>query len=178
MYFGRMELLQQGIVRLSPEHIANILEIYNDVKAWLIGNNITQWSKDYPDMEVLKIDLIKGDYYGLFIKDKLAGVIVINTKIDRRYFDILNWKTNINNESLTVHRLAVCPNFQGKGIATLLMDFAEAKGKENGFKSLVLDTYSQNEINLKFYKKRGYQKVGKIKFEHTNVPFTCFEKIL
>ena len=173
-----MEILSKNITNLSIDQLNRIVNLYSIVKCWLVENNITQWPKDYPDMEVLKNDLIKGDYYGLIIKDKLAGVIVINTKIDRRYFDILNWKTNINNESLTVHRLAVCPNFQGKGIASLLMDFAETQGKENGFKSLVLDTFSENKKNIRFYEKRGYKKVGQIEFNHTKIPFTCFEKIL
>ena len=59
------------------------------------------------------------------------------------------------------------------------MDFAEQFGWENGFKSIRLDTFSQNDRNQKFYELRGYQKLGDIYFpKQSEHPFHCYELIL
>ena len=84
-----------------------------------------------------------------------------------------------NSKNLYIHRLAVHPEYQSKGYAQQLMDYAEAFAKANTFISIRLDTFSQNTRNQNFYEKRGYQRLGNIYFpKQSKHPFYCYELLL
>jgi ribosomal protein S18 acetylase RimI-like enzyme len=59
------------------------------------------------------------------------------------------------------------------------MDFAEDYAKKNQYRSLRLDTFSKNPRNLRFYKARGYTKLGDVYFvKQSKDPFHSFEKVI
>ena len=90
----------------------------------------------------------------------------------------INWLSE-NDKNLYVHRLAIDPRHQGKGYAQKLMDFAEAFAKDNNYRSIRLDTFSQNKRNQKFYELRGYKQLDDIYFpKQSEYPFHCYELIL
>ena len=70
------------------------------------------------------------------------------------------------------------PNYQGKGYAKKLMDFAEKFANENNYSSIRLDAYSQNKRVVEFYKKRNYIIRGSVNFPEREYPFHCMEKEL
>jgi len=73
----------------------------------------------------------------------------------------------------------VGPEYQGKGYARMLMNFAENYARDNRYISIRLDTFSQNKKNQKFYEQRGYQKLGNVYFpKQSNYPFYCYERVL
>lgn len=55
--------------------------------------------------------------------------------------------------------LAVAKEFQGKGIASKLIEIAGIDAKIKGFHKIRLET---DKRNLKFYKKNGFKFIGKI----------------
>ena len=78
--------------------------------------------------------------------------------------------------SIYIHRLAVDPEHQKKGVGSKLMDFAENKSKSDGAESIRLDTFSQNTVNQNFYKRRGYVRLEDIYFPlQSEHPFHCYE---
>ena len=78
-----------------------------------------------------------------------------------------------------MHRLAVHPEQQGKGIARELMDFGEQLARKNNYLSVRLDTFSKNPRNNRFYTARDYKKVGEVFFKQKSPhPFYCYEKVL
>lgn len=68
-------------------------------------------------------------------------------------------------ETIDVH-----PDHQGKGIATMLMDYAERYMKENlnYFPYVYLHVYVKNTNAQRLYLKRGYQVVGMVKNYYRN----------
>ena len=100
----------------------------------------------------------------------------MNDHQDEEYQSI-DWKFN-PKKVLVVHRLMVHPNFQNKGYAKQLMDFAENFAKQNQYTSIRLDTYTQNKISFEFYKKRNYVLRGTVFFKGRKDPFYCLEKDL
>ena len=82
---------------------------------------------------------------------------------DIEYKDV-KWLTE-DSKNLYIHRLAVDPNFKKKGVGKSLMDFSEEYAQENGFKSVRLDTFSQNKRNNKFYKSRQYVQLSDVFFQ-------------
>jgi ribosomal protein S18 acetylase RimI-like enzyme len=100
------------------------------------------------------------------------------SKFKDALYDIIDWQTPDGN-NLYIHRLAVHPEFQGRGIARQLMDYAEAYAQKEKCTAVRLDTFSKNPRNHRFYKARGYQQLGDVYFpKQSEAPFHCFEKIL
>ncbi|EET58865.1 acetyltransferase, GNAT family [Marvinbryantia formatexigens DSM 14469] len=55
-----------------------------------------------------------------------------------------------------IWRVYVSAKFQGKGIGRLLLDFAQQKAKEQGYKRIVIWAFKDNYRAVSFYQKNGY----------------------
>ena len=159
------------------EDLMPILEITKNCAVKMDAMGIYQWNENYPNRNAF-IDDIKNNELLVFTKGALlVGCIALCTKMDDVYKDV-KWLTK-DVKSLYVHRLAVDPQFQKKGIGNKLMDYAESTAKKLKFISIRLDTFSQNKSNNKFYESRGYKKLGNVFFrKQSEFPFHCYEKIL
>jgi|TARA_B100001094_G_scaffold211060_1_gene204924 ribosomal protein S18 acetylase RimI-like enzyme len=157
--------------------IDRIMEITKACAIDLITKNIFQWNEKYPSKEVFKKDIEKNTLYVCKNKLQITGCISICTDKDEEYENV-KWITE-DFKNLYLHRLAVHPEYQKKGIGKFIMDFAEEYAKLNGFKSIRLDTFSQNKRNNRFYKSRQYVQLGDIFFPmQSKFPFHCYEKII
>ena len=157
--------------------INTILNITKSCAAHMVQNNIYQWNEHYPDRDSFVNDAKNKQLYVYTENEKLLACISLCNKMDYVYRSV-HWKT-INENNLYVHRLAVDPNFQKKGLGRSLMDFAENYAKDNNYISVRLDTFSKNKRNLKFYESRGYHRLDGIYFpKQSKFPFYCYELIL
>ena len=154
-----------------------IMEITRACAIDLISNNIFQWNEKYPSKEAFKKDIEKNTLYVYKNKSRITGCISLCADKDEEYENV-EWITE-DFKNLYLHRLAVHPEYQKKGVGRSLMDFAEEYAKLNGFKSVRLDTFSQNTRNNKFYKSRKYVQLGDVFFPmQSEFPFHCYEKII
>ena len=154
-----------------------IMEITRACAIDLISNNIFQWNEKYPSKEAFKKDIEKNTLYVCKNKSRITGCISLCADKDEEYENV-EWITE-DFKNLYLHRLAVHPEYQKKGVGRSLMDFAEEYAKLNGFKSVRLDTFSQNPRNNKFYKSRKYVQLGDVFFPmQSEFPFHCYEKII
>ena len=166
------------MIRLANiEEIHDILNVTNACANHMIANNIFQWNEEYPSQKAFEIDIDRNELYVLISKDKIVGTLVITPKIDEEYIPV-KWLTPSKN-NLYVHRLSIHPDYQGKGYAQQLMDFAEKFAIENHYSSIRLDTFSKNLRNQKFYELRDYIRTGIVFFPNQSEdPFYCYEKVL
>lgn len=165
------------IKKAVSKDVAEIYALTKSCAKHLIENGIFQWNEQYPSSEVLNKDIELQQLYKLEIDNRIVGIIVL-TEIEDVEYKNVEWLTE-NGNNLYIHRLAVHPNFQGKGYAKQLMDFAENYATENDFNSVRLDTFSQNSRNIKFYKNRNYKQLESIYFpKQSTFPFYCFELVL
>jgi N-acetylglutamate synthase-like GNAT family acetyltransferase len=130
-----------------------VMRIIKACAADLISKKIFQWSEKYPSSEVFKNDIDKNTLFVAKHKSKIIGCVALCSKKDIEY--------------------------KKKGIGKSLMDFTEEYAKKNQFKTVRLDTFSQNKRNNKFYKSREYVKLGDVFFPmQSEYPFHCYEKII
>ena len=154
-----------------------VMKVIKACSADLISKKIFQWSEKYPNSEVFKNDIDKNTLFVTKHQSKIIGCVALCSNKDLEYKNV-KWLTE-DNKNLYIHRLAVDPNFQKKGIGKSLMDFAEEYAKKNQFKTVRLDTFSQNKRNNKFYKSREYVKLDDVFFPmQSEYPFHCYEKII
>lgn len=143
----------------------------------MINRNIFQWNEKYPSKKIFQKDIESNSLYLARINQEIVGCIMLSENKDDVYKDI-KWLSE-DNINLYVHRLAVHPQFQKKGIGRKMMDFAEDYAKLNNYESVRLDTFSKNERNNIFYKSRGYTKLGNVYFpKQSRFPFHCYEKLI
>ncbi len=162
------------IRKAKKKEIQQILIITRACGQQMKSQNIIQWNENYPSIKAFNKDLKRKELFVLISEEYIVGCITITPKIDKEYLPI-NWLTS-NENNLYIHRLAIHPNFQGKGFAQTLMDFAENFALENNYSSIRLDTFSGNERNQKFYELRGYKKLGEVYFPNQSEdPFYCYE---
>lgn len=165
------------MIRLAKkEEILQLLAITKACANDMISRNIFQWNDSYPSKGAFENDIIREELYVLISEEIIIGCIVLTPIIDHEYLSI-NWLTP-NKNNLYVHRLAIHPNQQGKGMAQKLMDFAEDFAIKNNYSSIRLDTFSKNVRNQNFYELRNYKKLGNIYFpKQSEYPFYCYERI-
>ncbi|WP_425076318.1 GNAT family N-acetyltransferase [Psychroserpens sp. S379A] len=165
------------IRKATVNDIGHIISITKACAKFMIDKNIFQWNEHYPTKTAFENDLKRDELYVLETDNTIKGCIVISTCMDEEYMPV-QWLTP-NENSIYIHRLAIHPNYQGKGFAQQLMDFAETFAQRNNYTSVRLDTFSRNKRNQKFYELRGYQKLGSIYFpKQSEYPFYCYELIL
>lgn len=133
------------------------------------GND--QWGPLYPTRLDFGRDLEAGT---LFVDDRGAvrGFAVFDEHEPPAY-DALPW--TVPRPALVVHRLAVVPEFRRLGVADGLFSFAEARARALG-RGLRSDTAEANEGMKALFAKRGWRRVGTLRFPHSAGEFVAWER--
>jgi ribosomal protein S18 acetylase RimI-like enzyme len=156
--------------------LTEVTQFYALVTSDLRKKGIDQWDRFYPNRFVMKRDLKNGTLFGFNEEDQLIGAIVLNKDESKQYSE-LQWNDH-SGRPLIIHRLAVHPTHQGKGLGKRLLNFAEEYALKKGYTSIRMDVYSQNPEAVGMYESAGYQVRGTIKFPFRKVPYYCFEKMI
>ncbi len=139
-------------------------------------NSVYQWNTSYPDYFRLLKEVEKGALYMMKTKGVCVGTITFDEQ-QEEVFDQVEWK-NKNDKFLVIHRIAVFPSWQKKGVGRKLVEFAEVYAKDNNYKSIRLDVASSSEHLIKLYKSIGYDHTGDILYPKQKEPFKCLEKVI
>ncbi len=118
------------------------------------------------------IDYFESDYkdkglYVYLIDGEIVASISILPENEVAYKE-LTW---LKDNSLVIHRLLVHPDYQNRGIAKELFEFAIKKGKKENYQSIKIDTHPDNfkmqKLIIKFdFKKIGYlSKINRLAYE-------------
>jgi len=162
------------IRKAKHEDIPLIMKMTKACAQFMQSQDIYQWNEHYPSQEAFESDIKRDELWVLIEESILVGSIVISTFMDEEYQPI-DWLTQSKN-NYYIHRLAVHPDYQKKGFAKKMMNFAEDFAKTQNATSVRLDTFSQNKRNQRFYENRGYQRLGNIYFpKQSEHPFYCYE---
>jgi len=165
------------LLKATKEDIEEIVALTRSCARHMISLGIFQWNEHYPSKAVFYNDIELEQLWKIVSGSEILGIIVL-TEIEDEEYDGVTWLTE-NAKNLYIHRLAVHPKHQGKGVARELLNFSEAYAKSNNYDSIRLDTFSQNKRNQKIYQQRGYVKLEDIYFpKQSEHPFHCYEKLL
>lgn len=157
--------------------VGEILRIARACGAAMRARGIFQWNEAYPTQAAFLNDLARGE---LWVFDPGSGPVACLALSDHMNaeYKAVRWETP-DSGARYVHRLAVDPEFQRKGLGGSLMDFAEKHARNQGASSIRLDTFSRNEGNQRFYERRGYKRLGAVYFPNQSAyPFYCYERAL
>jgi len=164
------------IQRITPEMKKSVLALYSEVARRLRAEGIEQWDWMYPNRLVIGGDLKAGTLYGVIEDGAVIAAVVVDRKMSGEYRK-LEWADRSGHPAC-IHRLAVHPQHQGKGLGKKLLRFAEERARSEGCTSIRLDVFSANETALGLYSRAGYEPTGTVRFPLRKAPFRCFEKAL
>lgn len=168
------------ILRKSTQNdLPTIMEIIAHAQQYLASLNIDQWQDGYPDEKRIILDIESNESYVLVDKtNNIIATTMFTKRPEPTYFNIEGeWLTPNNAVYGTIHRIAVCNDFRGEGLAKYIFDVCEKELKEEGIKSMRIDTHRQNLGMQKLIKSLGYQYCGVIYLLNRDERL-AFEKII
>lgn len=163
-------------IRLAEDHEINtIMELYKAVVKEMNANGLFNWDEKYPSKEIVEKDIKNKCLYVFEEEGTIVALSAIDEKADEVY-KCVHWHEKTSFFSF--HRIAVHPNFHGRGYAKKIIAFAEELGKKRGYKSMRIDAYCKNEKAIGLYEKLGYERVGEVLLRDLQEPCYCYEKEL
>ncbi|MCL6459640.1 MAG: GNAT family N-acetyltransferase [Gorillibacterium sp.] len=164
------------------QDIPTIAQLYQSCMKSMQEQGSDQWNETYPTITNATEDILAGT---LFVLEEQAseengqilGVITLDELDVPAYGDMI-W-SETHGKPLLLHRLAVHPLAQGRGIAKRLVLFAEDHARKLGCTCIRFDTYSRNRSAIGLYLGLGYNQVaGEIHFPGREDAFFCYEKLV
>jgi len=157
-----------------------IMRIVRAVVPLMRATGNFQWDDVYPHPAVFEADIAHGDLWVAEIDGEIAGVAALTADQSPEYVQA-GW--DITLPAVVVHRLAVDPAFQAKGIAVALLHQAEAVARERipppATPRVRVDTNTHNQATQRLLPKLGYTLAGEIGLDfRAGLRFFCYEKIL
>ena len=164
------------IRKATATDIPFVMQLVKKVVPLMIATGNYQWNDVYPNNEVFERDVELQQLWVADIDGSIAGVSAITTDQDANYANI-GW--DINQTAIVTHRLAVDPDYRGRGIAEALLNEAEHEAMRRGISLLRIDTNTQNQATQKLFPKLGYTYAGEISLDfRAGLRFYCYEKKL
>lgn len=162
------------IRRAEIKDLDAIMQLVKAVVPLMRESGNLQWDEYYPNIAVFQKDVEREQLWVAEIDNDIAGVAAITTDQDAEYAQV-GW--DLNETAIVVHRLAVSPDYQGRGIAKALLLQAEQEAVENHIGVLRIDTNSHNQGTQALFPKLGYVFAGEIGLAfRPGLRFFCYEK--
>ncbi len=162
------------IHQAKPSDLIEILYLLKECVKDMNAKGMKHWNSSYPGVEDIDHDLNNESIF--LVKDKgvCMGMITLNESEPEEY-KCVKWDSN-DARILYMKRMAVHPNWHEKGVAELLVNFAEKYARENKYNYIRLDTLSSNQSETKLYTSSKYDEVGQFHSTFQKTPFKCYEK--
>ncbi len=162
------------IYKAKPSDLVEILYLLRECVRDMNQKGMKHWNSSYPGIEDIGHDLNKESIFLVKEKGICMGMVTLNESEPEEYRGI-NWSSN-DSKVLYMKRMAVHPNWQEKGVAEMLVRFAENYARENKYNYIRLDTLSSNQSEAKLYANSKYDEVGEFHSTFQKIPFKCYEK--
>ena len=140
---------------------------------------LRNWAVPYP-LELIQQQAEGGFVWVLEEDGQFIGTFTLDFDLPEEY--AANWFTEPQVSAAYLHRLAVDPDIQGRGLGAHCLREVERVARQSGAAWLRFDAYSRNPGIQTFYRKQGFTPLREFEMtlpalEHPDT-FTLFEKKL
>ena len=162
------------IVQAKPLDIVEAVFILEKAIQNFINSNLQHWISFLPNRQILSDNIDNKELYLAKDKGVSKGFMVLKNDMPEDYADV-KWK-NTSDKSLSVYYLVAHPDWMQTDIFNQLLTFAENYAKENGFTSIKVDAFSDNESKMNALGDEGFENIGEFQKALQKVPHFGFEK--
>jgi Acetyltransferases len=164
-------------IRLAAlEDLQSINNLYQKVIKDLHNvKKVDIWNEFYPFCE-FESDIKNKDMYLLEINNEIVGSFAI-IKVDNPDCHNIAWKYP-NDKFIYLERVAINPDFQGKGYSKTIMDYVINYGINNNYEVIRLTVHKDNKNAALLYKKYDFIKVEDNFYTIEDKIFYCYERRL
>ncbi len=161
--FGRMYGFGKGEITMNYrpgtlQDLDSICSLIKDAIAEMEKHGIYPWDDVYPARSDFEEDIKNETLYVVYEQDELVAFYVISGECDEQYGNA-TWKFDADSAYI-LHRFCVSPKMQNKGIGKAVLRHIEEQIKDMGYKSVRLDTFTENPFAQKLYRHNGYEPRG------------------
>lgn len=161
--------------KARQEDAAQIWDILQGAISRRKEDGSRQWQDGYPNPDVVQNDIAKGVGYVLTDNDRIIGYSAVMINDEPAYAGIEGkWITN--GDFVVVHRIAVSPDYLGKGLSAQIMKHIEGFALQNNINSIKVDTNFDNPAMMRIFEKLGYVYCGEVYFRGS--ARRAYEKVL
>lgn len=135
-------------IEIQKAKIENANLIYNNIKLCaddMAKQGLVHWIPYY-ELKKIEEDIIKKEVYLVKINNSVVGNFIVTY--------------NENENVIYLGKLAIAPQYSGKGIGSKCLSYVEEYAKRKNAKSINLDVYEKSVSAIRFYKKNGYKIIG------------------
>ncbi|MGP8216731.1 MAG: GNAT family N-acetyltransferase [Bacteroidia bacterium] len=140
------------IVNSTEQDTDTIFGLYRLATEYQRANGYNLW-KEF-DPELIATEIKENRHWKIVMYGQIACIFSVI------YSDPLLWGEQDNDYSIYIHRIATNPEFKGKGMMQLIIDWAKSQAKETGRKFIRMDTWADNKNLTGYYVKCGFNIVG------------------
>jgi ribosomal protein S18 acetylase RimI-like enzyme len=164
-------------IRLATQDdLPALMALVRRVVPLMIAAGNRQWDEHYPNESVFERDIALAQLWVAEVDGAIAGVSALTMDQEPEYAQV-GWDPD--TKAIVVHRLAVDPAFRGAGVASALMQQAEAIAIERSFAAVRVDTNTENAATQRLFPKLGYRLAGEIALGmRPGLRFLCYEKLI
>ena len=156
-------MLEKLILRPTCEgDLPEVMRIIADAQADFRARGIDQWQNGYPNEQVIRGDIERGESYVVIRGEQIVATAMITFAPDPNYAVIYNgeWLLAAPKSYATIHRIAVDLGERGQGIAEWIVGQTERMCRKCGADSLRIDTHRDNRSMQRVAEKNGMTLCG------------------
>ena len=173
--------MKVNIRKATKNDVDRIMIILGEARQKMGQLGIDQWQYGYPSRDIIKEDVSIGRSYAIREDDngEIYGTFFVEDRGEPTYDKIYDgeWLTGDDAKYIAVHRVAVCNEKRGSGLANSIFAFAEEKCREAGVGSIRIDTHRGNIPMRRFLDKNGFVQCGII-YLGTGEERIAYEKLI
>ncbi len=135
-----------------------ICQLIKDAVEEMERQGIHQWDEVYPARMDFEEDIRKNSLYLAYEGNEMVALYVISGECEDAYQNGA-WRCK-DEDAYILHRFCVSPKVQNIGIGKKVLMHIEEQVKLMGYRSIRLDTYTENPFAQSLYRHNGYVPVG------------------
>ena len=149
------------ITKTTKRDLDRVMVIIGEARQSIGKLGIDQWQYGYPSRDIIKEDIEKGISY--IVKndgDEIVATFCLKEDEEVTYNKIYDGEWINNGDSFALHRIAICNNQRGKGIADAIIAFIVDRCREASVASVKVDTHKGNLPMRKMLERNGFVYCG------------------
>jgi hypothetical protein len=140
------------ILNTSPNDLKTIFELFDSAIEYQKKNGYDLWPQF--DKSLIETEIKEKRHWKIMEDNVIVCIFSV------LYSDPVIWGDKNEEPAVYLHRITINPVFKGRGIISIIKEWAEEHARQNNKKYLRMDTWGNNETIRNYYIRSGFNYIG------------------